>query len=82
MRIGDLRPGDTILFTIDGKRMTFRVVWACEFIRTTPLATRIMGFTDVPSMTLITCGGSWNSYAGTHDDRIAVRAELVDTQQA
>jgi LPXTG-site transpeptidase (sortase) family protein len=81
-RIGNMRTGDLVYFTINGKRMTFRVVWACSFIRTTPLATRIMGFTNVPSVTLITCGGSWNSYAGTHNERIAVRAELVDTQPA
>lgn len=78
--IGSMRPGDRIDLTINGKRMMFRVSWACSFVRTSPDAPRIMGYTDVPSVTLITCGGSWNSYAGTHNNRIAVRAELIEEQ--
>jgi sortase (surface protein transpeptidase) len=81
-RIGDLHTGDTVVFTINHKRMTFRVTWACAFVRTSALAPRIMGYTDVPSVTLITCGGGWDSYAGTHQERIAVRAELVGEQPA
>lgn len=45
----------------------------------TPEAPRIMGPADVPSVTLITCGGVFNRRAGTHNQRIVVRAELVET---
>jgi sortase (surface protein transpeptidase) len=80
--IGSLKPGDMVDFTIGGKRMVFRVTWACSFVRSSPDAPRIMGYTTVPSVTLITCGGGWDSYAGTHTNRIAVRAELVGEQPA
>ena len=38
---------------------------------------RVMGYTDTPSITLISCGGVWDPSAGTHDKRVAVRGELV-----
>jgi sortase (surface protein transpeptidase) len=76
-RIGDLLPGDMIVLSIEGRRMIFKTVWVCEFPRASTLAPRIMGYTDVPSVTLITCHGAWDSAAGTHADRIVARAELV-----
>lgn len=79
--IGSLQPGDTVDFTIDGKRMLFRVTWACSFVRSSPDAPRIMGYTETPSITLITCGGGWDAYAGTHTNRIVVRAEMIGEQR-
>jgi len=81
-RIGSLAPGDTVVLTLDGKRMTFRISWVCSFVRTSPEAARIMGYTDSPSLTLITCGGGWDSYAGTHTNRIVAHADLVDQESA
>jgi sortase (surface protein transpeptidase) len=80
--IGSLRPGEMVDFTIGGKRMVFRVTCTCSFIRSSPDAPRIMGYTTVPSVTLITCGGGWDSYAHTHTNRIVVRAELVGAEPA
>lgn len=76
-RIGQLRPGDDIVLRIDDKKMHYRVVWNCRFHRDTNLADRIMGYTHVPSVTLISCGGVFDTAARTHTDRITVRAELV-----
>jgi sortase (surface protein transpeptidase) len=76
-RIGDLLPGDMIVLSIEGRRMVFRTTWVCEFPRTSSLAPRIMGYTEVPSVTLITCGGAWDAGAGTHADRIVARGVLV-----
>ena len=76
-RIEDLLPGDMIVVSINGRQMIFRTVWICEFARTSSLAPRIMGLTDVPSVTLITCSGPFDSGAGTHTDRVVARAELV-----
>jgi sortase (surface protein transpeptidase) len=81
-RIGDLSSGDTIVLALDGKRMTFRVRWVCAFARTSSRAAQIMGYTTTPSLTLITCGGTWDSYAGTHNERIAARADLIDEEPA
>jgi len=80
--IGGLHAGDMVFFTINNQKMTFRISWVCSFVRSSPLATRIMGYTDVPSVTLITCGGGWDSYAGTHTNRIVARGELVSSEPA
>lgn len=77
-RIGDLRPGDEVKMDMDGKHYTYRVTFVCLFGRNTDRAAQIMGYTETPSVTLISCGGGWDSAAGTHSGRYAVRAELVD----
>jgi hypothetical protein len=72
-----LRPGDTVAVSMDGKVWVFEIKWSCLFDRNTPLASRIMGYTETPSVTLISCGGVWDPSAGTHDKRVAVRGELI-----
>jgi sortase (surface protein transpeptidase) len=77
MRIGNLRPGDEVKMDMDGKHYTYRVTFVCLFGRETDRASQIMGYTEKPSLTLISCGGGWDAGAGTHTGRYAVRAELV-----
>lgn len=72
-----LRPGDTVAVNMSGKLWAFQVQWSCLFDRNTPLAARIMGYTNTPSITLISCGGVWDPSAGTHDKRVAVRGTLI-----
>ena len=78
MRIGSLRPGDEVRMDMNGKHYKYRVTFVCLFGRQTTRASQIMGYTEKPSLTLISCGGGWDSGAGTHSGRYAVRAELVD----
>jgi hypothetical protein len=66
-----------IVLQINGRKLIFRTAWVCEFARTSTLAPKIMGYTEVPSVTLITCSGAFDSYAGTHTERMVARAELV-----
>jgi sortase (surface protein transpeptidase) len=75
MRIGSLRPGDEIVLKMNGETRRYRVIWTCLFGRNTDRAAQIMGYTDVPSVTLISCGGGWDAAARTHSGRWAVRAE-------
>jgi LPXTG-site transpeptidase (sortase) family protein len=77
-RLGELKPGDDIVLDLDGKELHFRVKWNCSFSRDTEDAARIMGYTTSPSLTLISCGGVFDTAARTHTKRIAVRAELVE----
>jgi hypothetical protein len=72
-----LRPGNFIVMTIDERHFVYRVVWNCQFSRDTKLVDHIMGYTTLPSVTLISCGGVFDTAARTHTDRIVVRAELV-----
>lgn len=76
-RLTQMAPGDIVAVELGGKHWEFRVTWMCLFDRNTSLASKIMGRTNVPSVTLISCGGVWDSAAGTHNKRVAVRAELV-----
>ncbi len=76
-RLQQVVPGDVVIVEMNGKRWEYQVRWTCLFDRTTTLAERIMGYTEVPSLTLISCGGVFDSSAGTHNKRVAVRAELV-----
>ncbi len=76
-RIGTLREGDVIEIKIGAKHLKYRVVWNCLFGRNTDRADQIMGYTDEPSLTLISCGGGWDAGARTHSGRIAVRAEQI-----
>jgi LPXTG-site transpeptidase (sortase) family protein len=78
MRIGALRPGDEVRMDMNGDHYKYRVTFVCLFGRDTDRAAQIMGYTEKPSLTLISCGGGWDSGARTHTGRYAVRAELVD----
>jgi sortase family protein len=75
-RIGELKKRqDVYLVLKDGKKVHFKVVWNCTFPRDTKYAEQIMGNTKTTSVTLISCGGTYDHSAGTHDKRIVVRAE-------
>lgn len=76
-RIQQMSPGDIVVVELNGKRWEFQVRWTCLFDYNTDQAARIMGRTNVPSVTLISCGGVFSQAAGTHNKRVAVRAELV-----
>lgn len=76
-RIAELQPGDEITVKIEDKDLRYRVQWNCSFPRDTDRAEQIMGYTNAPSITLISCGGVFDRAARTHTNRIAVRAELV-----
>ena len=76
-RLQQVAPGDVVIVEMDGKRWEYQVQWTCLFDHNTTLAERIMGYTEVPSITLISCGGVFDRSAGTHNKRVAVRAELV-----
>ncbi|MEX2539230.1 MAG: class F sortase [Actinomycetota bacterium] len=76
-RIQSLQPGDSVFVKMGDKQWEYRVQWGCLFDRNTTQAERIMGYTETPSVTLISCGGVFDRAAGTHNKRVAVRAELV-----
>lgn len=78
-RLQSAAPGDVVVVEMDGKRYEYRVEWACLFDRDTDLAEKIMGYTEQPSLTMISCGGVFDRAAGTHNKRVAVRATLVRT---
>lgn len=76
-RIGELGPGDMVQVTFGQRALTYEVIWSCAFDRDTEFAEQIMGYTYEPSITLITCGGEFDTAARTHTKRVVVRAELI-----
>jgi hypothetical protein len=75
--IGRMKKREDIYLVLkNGKKMHFKVAWVCTFPRDTEHAGQIMGNTKVTSVTLVSCGGTYDSSAGTHEKRIVVRGEL------
>ncbi len=75
----DIKIGENIAVTMDdGSVVYFQV----ESVDTFPIddypAWVMASDTGDTRMTLITCGGEWNSSAGTHNDRIVVVAKPVE----
>jgi sortase (surface protein transpeptidase) len=75
--IGRMKKREDIYLVLkNGKKMHFKVAWVCTFPKDTPHAAQIMGNTKVTSVTLVSCGGTYDRSAGTHDKRVVVRGEL------
>ncbi len=75
--IQQMAPGDIVTVELNGKQWEYRVLWMCLFDFDTSEAERIMGYTNAPSVTLISCGGVYSYANHTHNKRVAVRAELI-----
>lgn len=78
-RLGDLRPGAA--FTVnreDGKELTFRVDSVRSYSKSEFPTRTVYGGTTRPEVRLITCGGDFDSDAGSYRDNTVVFAHLVD----
>jgi len=81
--IDKLQTGDTITVTgDDGTVYTYVVDWVKQVDATTAPGDDIVGATPHPSLTLMTCGGPWNSSTSEYTERTVVRAHLVSTGPA
>lgn len=69
--------GDVIQVGIDGRTYTFAMSWVRMYDPANAPVEELMGPTDVDSITLVTCGGSFNRKTGHYDMRVVARAELV-----
>lgn len=76
--IDEFEKGDLIVVTgEDGFDYTYEVKWV-KLIETGDAdMEKLVGPTKRASLTLITCGGEWDSAAGQYAQRTVVRAELV-----
>ncbi len=74
-----LQAGDQVqIVGNDGRTYVYEVEWTRMESNLVPPAAEIVGATEEPSLTLITCGGSWNAAISEYDQRTVVRAVLVD----
>jgi hypothetical protein len=78
----DLEPNDPIVVVgEDGQAFTFAVAWGQNYPvaeLTSEIIGEIVGPTKRPSVTLITCGGTFNYNTGEYDNRFVVRAEQIE----
>lgn len=74
MEIGD----EVLIHGEDGKTLRFAVVKKVAYPRTDAPVDTIFGFTYGSGLNLITCTGSWDRKAKTHDDRLVVYTELME----
>lgn len=74
MEIGD----EVLIHGEDGEIVRFAVVKKVAYPRTDAPVDAIFGFTYGSGLNLITCTGSWDRKAKTHDDRLVVYTELVE----
>lgn len=71
----DLKRGDRVyLSSASGKRLTYRVVASEAFPKTSVPLAALFSRTGAPRLTLITCGGSFDSSARSYRDNIVVTA--------
>jgi hypothetical protein len=74
-----LREGDRVEITgDDGKVYVFEVEWVRQESNLEPPALEVIGATDEPTLTLITCGGSWDPSISEYNERTVARALQVD----
>lgn len=80
-RLRDVQLGDEIKVVLaDGVSYTYRVVSANQFSAAEAPVQDIVGPTDQEVVTLITCGGTFNTRTREYDRRLIVRAErTLDT---
>ncbi|MBA2277950.1 MAG: SH3 domain-containing protein [Chloroflexia bacterium] len=84
--VGQLQAGSPIeVAGDDGSVYTYEVEWVDTFALaelTPETITDLVGPTDYPALTLITCGGDFDRAAGEYLSRTIVRGRLVDTEDA
>jgi LPXTG-site transpeptidase (sortase) family protein len=75
-RLKDLKEGDKIALTSGGQETDFQVFWTKDWTdQNAPLAL-ILGNAPSPTLTLITCAGTWDRNQQNYSDRLVVRAKL------
>lgn len=77
-RLSELQPGDEIhVDGADGRTVTFAVQAIEQHPKASFPSRRVLGATPEPTLRLITCGGAFDSNAGSHLDNVIVFADLV-----
>lgn len=78
-RLKELKPGDRISVLESGREDDFAVFWAKSWPdETAPLAL-ILGQAPSPTLTLITCSGTFDRGSRNYTERLVVRAKLPGT---
>ncbi|MYB42663.1 MAG: class F sortase, partial [Chloroflexi bacterium] len=74
-----LAPGDVIEIEIGGQTLRYAVIWQRQVKANSSTAEILTADVPVDSITLITCGGDFDSTTRSYEDRIVIRAERIGT---
>ena len=77
-RLADLKPGDRVIVKGDkpDQVLTYKIIWVKNFDRNINAKELLNGKAGQVA-TLITCGGTFDTIAHTHRERVVARATLV-----
>jgi sortase (surface protein transpeptidase) len=76
--LGTLREGDTVvLLDEEENAYTYEVEWVRQESNLEPPAEDVLGMTPYEAVTLMTCGGQWDSSISEYDERTVARAKRV-----
>jgi Sortase domain len=76
-RLHELRPGDLVEVQRDGDWLTFRVTGSSRYPKDQFPSEQVYAPTPGPELRLVTCGGSFDTAAGSYRDNVVVSAVLV-----
>ena len=74
-----LAVGDVIEIEIGGQTLSYAVIWQRQVKANSSTAEILTADVPVDSITLITCGGDFDSTTRSYEDRIVIRAERIRT---
>ncbi len=86
--LDQLQPGDAVrLISDDGREYTYEVFDNFPVDPSDPASLKVMAPTEVDTITLITCGGTWipdpsEQLGGNYSSRTIVQAKLVESSLA
>ena len=81
--LDELEEGDRIeVAGEDGLNYVYAVQWVRQESNFAPPSIDVVGPTDEPSLTLITCGGEWDASIAQYNERTVVRAIQVEVLRA
>ncbi|MHB8618623.1 MAG: class F sortase [Chloroflexota bacterium] len=75
-RLKQLKIGDPMSILVGGKAVAFRVFWTKAWTDAAAPLPLILGNAPSPTLTLITCAGTFNRQTGNYSQRLVVRAKL------
>jgi LPXTG-site transpeptidase (sortase) family protein len=75
-RLKDLKQGDKIAVATGVKETDFEVFWTKDWTNSDAPLALILGNAPSPTLTLITCAGTWDRTQQNYSDRLVVRAKL------
>jgi LPXTG-site transpeptidase (sortase) family protein len=78
-RLADLKKGDEVIVTGDNphKKLTYQIIWVKNYDRDIDARDLLGNKSKEQVATLITCGGTFDTIAHTHRERVVARASLV-----